>query len=64
MIEVPTLTDVTNPVPNPMVATVVLLLTHVPPPTPFVSVDAVPRQIPVAPPMTVGDKLTVIVVVA
>jgi hypothetical protein len=47
----------------PTVATDVLLLLQVPPPTPFVNNDVDPRHIAVVPAITVGDKLTVIVVV-
>jgi hypothetical protein len=58
MVEEPAITAVTTPEPEPTVATVVVLLVHVPPDDPSVSVSVVPVQALVSPVMGVGEGLT------
>jgi hypothetical protein len=60
---VPVATDVTRPVDEPIVAMEVLLLLHVPPPTPLLSSDVAPRQMPRVPVIAVGAVFTVTVIV-
>jgi hypothetical protein len=52
---VPKVTADTTPVPEPIVATAVLVLNHVPPLRPFVSVMVEPTQTADGPPIAVGD---------
>ena len=54
---------VSNPVAEPMVATDVLLLLHVPPVVASINVVVAPAQIVVAPVIAPGSGFTVIVVV-
>ena len=51
------------PVPEPIVATAVLLLLHTPPPTASPSVVVSAAQTDAAPVIPVGDRLTVTVMV-
>jgi hypothetical protein len=64
MIDVPAPIPVTMPDAEPMVATPVLLLVHVPPPVVLLSVVIVPAQIPVAPVIAAAPVLMVTMVVA
>ncbi len=57
-------TVVTVPVADPIVATVVLALLHVPPGVAFVSVVGVPIQVASVPPIAAGKGLTVTFLVA
>jgi hypothetical protein len=59
--DVPADMPLTIPVLNPIVATPVLLLVHVPPPTPSLKDRALPIHTVATPPITVGDALTVTV---
>lgn len=59
MVEVPADTPVTIPVPEPTVATAVLLLLHEPPPEALVSVVVVPGHAVSVPPIAAGNGLTV-----
>jgi hypothetical protein len=61
--EVPLATPQTTPVVEPMTATAVLLLVHVPPDTASLRVLHAPVQTPVEPNIAVGVGLTVMVVV-
>lgn len=64
MIVVPIVTPVIVPFSDPIVAAAVLLLVHTPPPTASLSVVVSFAQTPDAPIIAVGDKPTVIVVMA
>jgi hypothetical protein len=61
--DVPAATPVRKPEVDPMVATAVLELVHMPPGTPSKSVDVLPAHKVVMPVIGVGVGLTVIVVV-
>jgi hypothetical protein len=63
IVEIPAETPVARPDALMIVATAVLLLVHVPPPVPLVSVLVVPGQMLNEPPMAVGSGFTTIEVV-
>jgi hypothetical protein len=56
---VPSDPPVSRPVPAPIVATAVVPLTHVPPPTPSLSIVVVPAHSACTPPGADGDGYTV-----
>ena len=64
MADVPRATPVTMPVPDPTVATPVLLLTQVPPEDPLVNVEVVPMHKLKLPVVVPGDGLTETTLVA
>ena len=64
MIEVPNATPVKSPVVDPIVATAVLLLVHVPPVDELVRVVVEPLHTVVVPAIAAGEGFTVTIVVA
>ena len=63
MVAVPAATPIQVPVAEPIVATAVLLLLHVPPPVASVKVPGTPEQMAVSPDIAATGELTVTVVV-
>jgi len=64
MVEVPDVTPLTTPVVEPMVATEVLVLLHVPPDVPSVNVVVLPAQTEVVPEIVAGTAFTVTTAIA